>query len=103
MRDTIKSQVQDANGALTRELSQVALQFLGLIATGGEYNFLGRQFDVLGLERSERILREGEGASCPRGSPARAQIDQVIRFARLARTTSTSPTTCWHRSARPCA
>lgn len=84
VRDTIKSQVQDANTALTKELSRVAIQFLGLISTGGEYNFLGRDFDVLGLERSERVLETAK-ADLPRGSPARAQIDQVVRFARLAR------------------
>ena len=84
VRDTIKSQVQDANTALTKELSKVALDFLNLIGRGGQYNFLGREFDVLGLERSERILARAR-ADLPRGSPARAQIDQVIRFARLAR------------------
>ena len=84
VRDTIKSQVQDANTALTKELSKVALEFLNLIGTGGEYNFLGREFDVLGLERSEQILEKAK-ADLPRGSPARAQIDQVIRFASLAR------------------
>ena len=84
VRDTIKSQVQDANGALTKELSKVALQFLGLIATGGNYDFLGRHFDVLGLQRSERILEKAQ-ADLPRGSPARKQVEQVIRFARLAR------------------
>ncbi len=84
VRDTIKSQVQDANSALTRELSRVALQFLGLISTGGNYSFLGRDFDVLGLQRSERILEKAK-ADLPRGSPARSQIEQVVRFARLAR------------------
>ena len=85
VRDTIKSQVQDANNALTRRLSKVALEFLDLIASGGQYSFLGRDFDVLGLERSERILREAR-AELPAGSPARRQIDEVIRFAALART-----------------
>ena len=84
VRDTIKSQVQDANTALTKRLSEVALDFLNLIATGGEYNFLGRDFDVLGLERSEKILREAR-ADLPPGSEARKQIDQVIAFASLAR------------------
>ncbi|MGH3993342.1 MAG: ABC transporter permease, partial [Pseudonocardiaceae bacterium] len=50
----------------------------------GRYNFLGRDFDVLGLERSERILREAK-RDLPAGSPARRQLDQVIRFASLAR------------------
>ncbi len=84
VRNTIKAQVQDANNALTRRLSQVALQFLDLIATGGEYNFLGRDFNVLGLQRSERILREAR-AELPPGSEGRKSIDQVIGFAKLAR------------------
>jgi ABC-2 family transporter protein len=84
VRDTIKSQVQDANSALSKRLSEVALEFLELISTGGEYNFVGRDFDILGLERSERILRQAR-AELPRGSPARAKVDQVISFARLAR------------------
>ena len=84
VRDTIKSQVQDANNALTKRLSKVALEFLDLIATGGRYDFLGRDFDVLGLERSEQILREAKRA-LPADSPAREQLDQVIRFASLAR------------------
>ena len=102
VRDTIKSQVQDANTALTKRLSEVALEFLDLIGTGGQYNFLGRDFDVLGLERSEQILREAR-ADLPRGSPARRQIDQVIALRASSRArTSTSPTTCWPRSARRC-
>jgi ABC-type multidrug transport system permease subunit len=84
VRDTIKSQVQDANSALTKELSRVAIQFLGLISTGGDYSFLGRDFQVLGLQRSERLLEQAK-ADLPRGSPGRDQIDQVVRFARLAR------------------
>ena len=84
VRNTIKSQVQDANSALTRRLSKVALGFLDLIATGGKYDFLGREFDVLGLERSERILEEAR-RELPAGSAARRRIDEVISFARLAR------------------
>ena len=84
VRDTIKSQVQDANAALTKRLAKVALEFLDLIGTGGEYSFLGREFDILGLKRSEEILKEARRELRP-GSPARAQIDQVVRFARLAR------------------
>ena len=84
VRDTIKAQVSDANRALTGKLSEVALGFLDLISTGGRYSFLGRDFEVLGLERSERILTEAR-ADLPRGSPAREEVEQVIAFARLAR------------------
>jgi ABC-2 type transport system permease protein len=84
VRDTIKSQVADANRALTARLAESAVGFLDLIGTGGTYSFLGREFDVLGLRRSERILTQAR-ADLPRGSPAREQIDEVIGFARLAR------------------
>jgi ABC-2 type transport system permease protein len=84
VRNTIKSQVQDANSALTKRLSKVALEFLDLIAAGGQYNFLGREFDVLGLQRSEAILSRAL-RELPRGSPARAEIERVVRFAALAR------------------
>ena len=84
VRNTIKSQVQDANSALTKRLAKGALGFLALIATGGEYDFLGREFEVLGLERSEKNLIEAR-RELPRASPARDRIEEVIRFARLAR------------------
>jgi ABC-2 type transport system permease protein len=84
MRDSIKSKVQDANNALTQRFSEIAVRFLGLIVTGGKYEFLGRHFNVLGLERSERILARAK-AGLPRGSPARAEIDRVIAFSSLAR------------------
>lgn len=84
VRDTIKSQVADANNALTERYAKVALTFLDLIATGGEYNFFGRDFQVLGLQRSEQILTEAQ-RDLPAGSPAREQVASVIQFARLAR------------------
>jgi ABC-2 family transporter protein len=84
VRDTIKSQVADANNALTERYAEVALTFLELIATGGQYDFFGREFQVLGLQRSEQILAEAQ-RDLPRDSPAREQVASVIEFARLAR------------------
>jgi ABC-2 type transport system permease protein len=84
VRDTIKSQVQDASSALTRKFTEVALGYLRLIVTGGEFSFLGRHLNVLGLENSAKILGAVR-AGLPRGSPARLQLDQVIRFTELAR------------------
>ena len=81
VENTIKSQVADANAALTRLFTRTALDYLGLIVTGGRFSFLGRDFDVLGLQRSQRILEEARG-DVPRG--VRGDLDQVIRFARLA-------------------
>jgi ABC-2 type transport system permease protein len=84
VENTIKSQVQEANAALTKRVAKEALQLLELISDGGEYSFLGQNFDVLGLERSEEILRAAR-EDLPEGSPERAELDRVIAFAGLAR------------------
>jgi ABC-2 type transport system permease protein len=84
VESTIESQVADANAVLTERFSQVAIQYIDLLTTGGEFSFLGQTLDILGLQRSERILRSAQ-RELPPGSPARDQIGEVIDFARLAR------------------
>jgi ABC-2 type transport system permease protein len=84
VENTIKSQVQQANSALTKRVAKEALQLLDLISEGGDYSFLGQDFDVLGLQRSEQILKAAR-ADLPEGSPERAELDRVIAFAGLAR------------------
>ena len=84
VENTIKSQVQEANAALTKRVAKEALQLLELISDGGEYSFLGQSFDVLGLEQSGEILRAAR-EDLPEGSPERAELDRVIAFAGLAR------------------
>jgi hypothetical protein len=81
--NTIKARVQEANAALTKKVSSVALNYLDLIKTGGQFNLLGRNFDVLGLQRSEAVLT-GLRGQLPKNSPLRAELDPVIRFADLA-------------------
>jgi ABC-2 type transport system permease protein len=84
VENTIRSQVQTANAALTKRIAEEALQLLELIRSGGEYSFLGQEFDVLGLERSEQILREAR-RTLPPGAGVGAEIERVIAFSRLAR------------------
>jgi ABC-2 type transport system permease protein len=84
VENTIKSQVQTANAALTKRVAAESLRLLRLIQTGGSYSFLGQDFDVLGLQRSERIMREARRQLPP--GQLRRQFDQVIAFSRLART-----------------
>jgi len=84
VRDVIKSQVQDANNALTKRLAKAAVEYLDLIGSGGQFEIFGRELNVLGLERSQEILEEAK-ADLPRGSPARAQVEEVIVFAQVAR------------------
>jgi ABC-2 type transport system permease protein len=84
VENTIKAQVQSANSALTKRVAKEALKLLDLISTGGDYSFLGQSFDVLGLERAERILAHAK-AELPPGSAERAELDRVIAFGKLAR------------------
>jgi ABC-type multidrug transport system permease subunit len=82
VENTIKSQVQTANAALTKRIAEESLRLLKLIQTGGDYSFLGQQFQVLGLKRSEEILREAR-RDLPKG--VGAEVERVIDFSRLAR------------------
>jgi ABC-type transport system involved in cytochrome c biogenesis permease component len=84
VENTITAQVQKANAALTKRVAEEALQLLELISDGGEYSFLGQDFSVLGLQKSEGILTAAR-AELPEDSPERAEIDRVIAFAELAR------------------
>src|SRR4051812_33398298 len=84
VENTIKARVQDANAALTKKVSAVALNYLNLIGTGGGFDFLGQSFDVLGLQKAQAVL-EGIQRSVPKDSPLRAQLQPVVRFADLAR------------------
>src|SRR5215210_6202700 len=84
VENTIRAQVQVANTALTKRIADESLQLLQLIQRGGDYRFLGRRFQVLGLERSEQILRRA-ARELPRGSDVGDEVQRVIAFSRLAR------------------
>jgi ABC-type transport system involved in cytochrome c biogenesis permease component len=84
VENTIEAQVRRANAALTKRIAVEALDLLELISDGGQYTFLGQDFDVLGLARAERILSEAR-RGLPAGSPERERLDEVIEFAELAR------------------
>jgi ABC-2 type transport system permease protein len=85
VQDTIKSQLQDANTALTKKFTEVALGYLDLIVRGGVFSLpiLGTNVNVLGLEKTGAILTAAR-QRLPAG-PIRAELDRVIRFAQLAR------------------
>ena len=86
VEDTIKSQAQDANAALTKKLTQVALSYLDLIVSGGDISLplLGGNVEILGLDRSNAIVRAAQ-AQLPPNSEARSQLERVLRFGELAR------------------
>ena len=82
VEDVIKSQITDANLALTQKFTAAALEYIELIGTGGQFSFLGQTLDILGLERSEQIL-EGIAGDLP--AAQRELVDQIISFSKLAR------------------
>jgi ABC-type transport system involved in cytochrome c biogenesis permease component len=84
VENTIEAQVQRANAALTKRIAEEALDLLDLISEGGDYTFLGQDFDVLGLARAERILSDVR-ETLPPGSPERERLEEVIDFGQLAR------------------
>lgn len=81
VENTIEAQVQKANTALSKKLTQVAVSYLSLITEGGQFDLFGRTLNVLGLNKSVAIL-EGIRDEVPAGT--RPALDQVIQFARLA-------------------
>jgi ABC-type multidrug transport system permease subunit len=83
VEDTIKSELRDANLALTTQFTEIGLSYLDLVVSGGKVDIpVLEDVELLGLERAEAIVERVR----PEVSPARrAEIDKVIRFSRLAR------------------
>jgi ABC-type multidrug transport system permease subunit len=82
--DRISSLLTEANLLLSDRIVEVASNYERILANGGEFEipFLGQTVQILGLQRSEEILRSLE-ASLPQAQ--RRQIAEVSDFARLAR------------------
>jgi ABC-2 family transporter protein len=80
--DRIRALVAEANLILSQQVSEQAGSYLDLLIGGGEFGLLGQSIDILGLERAGQIL-ESIQAGLPKQD--RIAVEQVVRFARLAR------------------
>jgi ABC-type multidrug transport system permease subunit len=82
--DRISSLLNTANLLLSDRITDVAINYEQLLANGGQFEipFLNQTVQVLGLQRSEQILRSVESSLPP---DQRSQVSQVTEFARLAR------------------
>lgn len=80
--DRIRALVNEANLILSQQVSEQAGSYLDLLIGGGEFALLGQSIDILGLERAGQIL-ESIRAGLPKQD--RLAVEQVVRFARLAR------------------
>lgn len=83
VKSTIEAQLGEANRALSARLTGIAAQYLDIIVTGGEIKLFGQTLTILGLEKSNTILK-AQIAALPADDPARAALEQVSRFAGLA-------------------
>ncbi len=81
--DRINSLLAEANLRISQEVSNVSNTYLQILLNGGDFSFLGQGIQVLGLKRSEQILR-GIRGQLPADSPDLDELDSVIRFSHLA-------------------
>jgi ABC-2 type transport system permease protein len=84
VESTIRSQLAEANDALSDVVLREAARYLDIVVRGGQVSLpIVGSVDILGLERS-RALIDAAAARLPHGDPARVALEQVSRFARLA-------------------
>jgi ABC-type transport system involved in cytochrome c biogenesis permease component len=84
VESTIRSQLAEANAALSDAVLGEAARYLDVVVKGGKLSipFIG-PVDVLGLRRSQTII-DATIAGLPERDPRRVALQQVSRFAELA-------------------
>jgi ABC-2 type transport system permease protein len=80
VQTAMKARLSDANAALTKDVTRQALKYLQAVSKGGEVPLIGT---FLGLQKAAAILKQVQD-SLPAGSPARAQLEVIIGFAKRA-------------------
>ncbi|HSJ17578.1 MAG TPA: ABC transporter permease [Solirubrobacterales bacterium] len=80
--DRLQALITEANLVVSQQVSEQAAGYLDLLVEGGEFSFLGQTIEILGLDRSARILAV---ISDELDAGQRAEVQRVIRFAELAR------------------
>jgi ABC-2 type transport system permease protein len=92
----VTQQVQALVFALNRQLQdafiQANLSYVRLILNGGNGTFLGRTFEVLGLERTQRLLAE---------LPPGQRVERIRRFVDVARLALTQTGSALKATANP--
>ena len=79
--DRISSLITEANLILSDEISEQLLGYLDVLVEGGEFEvpFLGQTLDVLGLEKTEAILKAVRADLSGAAAPGRRPGDPVRR------------------------
>jgi ABC-type multidrug transport system permease subunit len=82
VEDRIDSLVTEANLLISQGVSDRAGGYLDLLVKGGSFDLLGQSIEILGLQKTAQVLK---GISKELPAQQRASVQQVIRFAELAR------------------
>jgi len=81
--DRIEALLTRANLVIARRIATEGGRFLGLVLNGGDIQVLGQTIEILGLERTGRILAKLRPALPP--GELRDSVGRMIRFTGLAR------------------
>jgi ABC-type Na+ efflux pump permease subunit len=82
VRSTVNSKLAEADAALARQITQVAGGYINTIANGGKINIVGSEFDLIGLDKANNLLKSALTLS--RDDPQlQRRIKPVQRFAAL--------------------
>jgi ABC-type multidrug transport system permease subunit len=79
----ISTRLSQVEQAVSKQVLRVAVSDLQQVLGGGQLQFLGQTFHLLGL-RNARSIVQGTIAALPKRSPLRAALGQVVGFANLA-------------------
>jgi ABC-2 type transport system permease protein len=82
VRSTVNSKLAEADAALARQITHVAGGYINTIANGGKINIAGSEFDLIGLNKANNLLKSALTLS--RNDPAlQRRIKPVQHFAGL--------------------
>jgi ABC-2 type transport system permease protein len=84
--DRIRSLITEANLIIAQRVSDQAAVYLNVLIEGGSFTLplLGDELNILGLSEAADVLRD-VAAELPKADPKRDDLEEVIRFADLAR------------------
>ncbi len=80
--DRISALLAEANLLVARRIAGEGSRFIGLLVKGGDFEVVGQSIEILGLQRTGKILAAIRPTVPP--GPLRESLDRVIRFAALA-------------------
>jgi ABC-2 type transport system permease protein len=98
--DRVTALLAEANLFIARRIAAEGGRYLNLVVDGGEFDVLGAPVEILGLRRAAAILQALRPAV---PEALRDELDQVIRFATLARDNLDAASPLIDRLAQPIA